>query len=629
MSGVWVDGFPKMDFADGATLRKARLEINTHTDHCWWADPGWCSIFFEAEANGTDVLLLMDSLYFFCFISGILLITWKGLSELYSVAQVTLLSWDTDGDGVVELHEVVGALKIIARMVWFRIRYCRADKRGFDGRKIEWQAAVYGILDCIAKVDALIWTTVFFLMLYPRAFRNVIFQPCWECDDLEAVIAQQLGQVLGLSMETPQSTNYEGFFFSTDREIGYNCSEPLRGITKENNPTAASLMMQETRRATPRLVCPTDDDADGLRYLYPECEQLMACEEFVNSSGCTTYTGAYNCKDAYNCQGGEEEEESDSDDNAEETSAANDTDTNATAEMFSSRPKEWNRPILPMSCTNLGEYDGTAWFRTSLLAVQILLLQVILVLGLKMVSKLLLLLPQLKETRKQAVKLQGIAKLRKAEVRRMGDKGQQFVVKQAAKKTDGVSAEDAMAMLKKITAGEPTDGSEAKGFKGLAKRAQAKDGKMTATSLLMKGVQAAQASREQEAAIKISEAEAANAPADAPINKRLTFGEYMARADGPSGKPALKLGERSEPVSSMVAKGVAKRGQGGQVSPAAPTAPARLLPAPSFADDVKALTAAVHQRTQLQLKGPEAAGPQPPEKQTGSPMKRTVKITPG
>ena len=59
-------------------------------------------------------------------------------------------------------------------------------------------------------------------------------------------------------------------------------------------------MGQATRRASPRITCPTDDDADGLRYLYPECDQLTQCEMGgANSTGCQTYVLGYNYDEAY------------------------------------------------------------------------------------------------------------------------------------------------------------------------------------------------------------------------------------------------------------------------------------------------------------------------------------------
>ena len=57
-----------------------------------------------------------------------------------------------------------------------------------------------------------------------------------------------------------------------------------------------------------------------------------------------------------------------------------------------------------------------------MLAVQITLLQVLIVLVTKLISKLMIRAPFLRDTRKRNQKLQGMAALRKAEIRRMGDK---------------------------------------------------------------------------------------------------------------------------------------------------------------------------------------------------------------
>jgi hypothetical protein len=104
-----------------------------------------------------------------------------------------------------------------------------------------------------------------------------------------------------------------------------------------------------------------------------------------------------------------------------------------------------------------------------MLAVQITLLQVLIVLVTKLISKLMIRAPFLRDTRKRNQKLQGMAALRKAEIRRMGDKGQQFIVKQEAKK-EGIDADDAIKMLSKTTGEEP---EAPKGLKGLCKRAKA------------------------------------------------------------------------------------------------------------------------------------------------------------
>ena len=136
-------------------------------------------------------------------------------------------------------------------------------------------------------------------------------------------------------------------------------------------------MGQTTRRASPRITCPTDDDADGLRYLYPECDQLSQCELGVNNSGCQTYVGGYNYDEAYQIVYEEQDEEDDffgrrlqgthrggatsaaahgaADQSVDgrrmtEGTSTNDTVANVTQEIYGSRPGEWNRPLAPMRC---------------------------------------------------------------------------------------------------------------------------------------------------------------------------------------------------------------------------------------------------------------------------------------
>ena len=667
-TGIWVNGFPELVFAEGGTLRKAVLELNVADYHCYWVDEGWCVYFFDVKAKGYDIVLWVDVVYYFCFAVSAFLVAYKGFFELYGVLQTTLLSWDTDGDGVVEFHEVVGALKAAGKIVWSRVRHCRKSKDGFGGRTIEWRSALYGILDVLAKADALVWITTLFLMFYPYAFREAIFRPCWECDDLEAVFAKQIGAVLGLSPDAPSALN-PGNFFVTDQSIGYNCSEPLHGVTKVDPPTVASLMKQETRRASPRLRCPTADDADGLRYLYPECDMKTECEATINSTGCDTFTGFYSCEDAFGCteddysysyggEGGSYDDATVSDarrlSEATPTSpptpaspapappAAAQTPTptpspaaedGTPASFMSLREPEWTRPVPHVRCTSFGEHDSTSTFRTLLLAIQLLLLQVLVIVGSKYMAKGCLRLPFLKETRKRNVKLQEMANLRKAEVRRMGEKGQNFVVKQAAKSGGLVTADEAVKMLTKVKDGQQGSALQdktAKGLKGLAARAKGAGngaGKTSATSLLMKGVAAADAEREKEAKAKEARMKAklaitggkqpdeAGPSSDKSQSKKLSFGEYMSRAGESSpasrGESTLarRVGERTETVKHMVAQGVTiKRGPSSATIGPSPT-PGRLQPSPSFANDVKMLTAAVHQRSSAQL---NAAGPLSP-----------------
>jgi len=178
----------------------------------------------------------------------------------------------------------------------------------------------------------------------------------------------------------------------------------------------------------------------------------------------------------------------------------------------------------------------------------------------------------------------------------MGEKGQNFVVKQAAKQVDGLNVDDAIAMLAKVTSGE-VESPAKKGLKGVAKASMAREKPMSATSLLMKGVEAAALEREKAAQLKMAQAnevagkagvaaegsEAAGCSV-APTGttpganrpKKLSFGEYMARS-GAGGTPEGKAPASTPPRSSNCEATMARvRGTAGPTGSVSKPVPARL-----------------------------------------------------
>ena len=149
------------------------------------------------------------------------------------------------------------------------------------------------------------------------------------CSDFHLTIATQLGIVLGLQNYTrpPDAPPLDPSYNSTANESasvaapvanaalnasalnftalapiyatytadGYNCSTPFAGVAEVDSvtrgapPAPHSLMSQSRpgafslRDAWPRDVCPLDDDANGLRFLYPECDELLDCELVVRA----------------------------------------------------------------------------------------------------------------------------------------------------------------------------------------------------------------------------------------------------------------------------------------------------------------------------------------------------------
>ena len=127
---------------------------------------------------------------------------------------------------------------------------------------------------------------------YLRHLRHI----CYIAQDYHATITKNVGITLGLyAYDTALASTLNGtdissnatvpdFLYLTNRSLGYNCSDPLRNsdrffpFTDGAPPVPPSALTQSTYNTYPRYTCPTDDDADGLRVLYPECDELLDCE---------------------------------------------------------------------------------------------------------------------------------------------------------------------------------------------------------------------------------------------------------------------------------------------------------------------------------------------------------------
>jgi len=232
--------------------------------------------------------------------------------------------------------------------------------------------------------------------------------------------------------------------FTSDpqRLMGYNCSEPLETVsifdTSPGAPAMVPGVMNQPKPsglfdAWPRQLCPTDDDADGLRFLYPECDELLTCETVgggellrpeLNQSwgpGChryvPTHTG-YNIVDYYVPRPG----------------------NNWSNLTWSSLP--FGRALPSIDCV---VQFRTSWgklgvWRLLLIFYRAVFPPIFFLCILKAICLLLLRAPFMRETRLRNEKLQRTALKRKAEVRRMSEGGQEYAVKRAAKETGQMGA---------------------------------------------------------------------------------------------------------------------------------------------------------------------------------------------
>ena len=446
-TGVWLGGFPALDEAAGTAIARAELQLNLGGALCFRVDAAWCDAIGAFESGGNDAALLVGVLYWVCLLLGVVLVIYLGGFQLYAVLQTALLSWDMDGDGVVELYEVAAALRDLLDLLVDRFRkrsrlslakVSSRPRKNLNGRTVEVRAIAFGLLDVLAKLNLLAWGLTVALLLLPGAFRTLLFEPCQECHDLPTVLAQQLGATLGLATAAAPRVAYR-----SERDGGYNCSVPLAGLRRVSTQAAQevpSLMRQPTLRPYPHLACPTDDDQDALRFLYPECDLHLGCEVPNSSATCQTYSGAYTWEEAYGDSGGD----------GGGGRGGSEADSNASGVLFGTRSHHWARPLSSPRCADFGEHESSAELRSALLLLDGLLPPLVCLGVAKLLASLLLLAPCFQEVKKLSRKLQFTAEVRKAEVRRMSAAGAEFAVKRAAKAA-GQDSDAAVATMRKLT----------------------------------------------------------------------------------------------------------------------------------------------------------------------------------
>mmetsp|Transcript_1106 Transcript_1106/g.2936 ORF Transcript_1106/g.2936 Transcript_1106/m.2936 type:complete len:599 (+) Transcript_1106:453-2249(+) len=435
------------------------------------------------------------------------------LLDLYRMLQTILLSWDTDGDGVVEFHEVRAALLMCMpclgrtapdaasegqEMAQLRTsgasaassesgRLSARDKAAsFLGRtrsrpalfrrrstlsvealrekKIRFKDVIYGILDTVASIDYFTWCCALLLIIYPLGFRAAVVRPCFDCDDLSATLTRGVGRVLGLyGQSSPRPTDEPGgpaeYYFNSSSSR-YNCSEPLAGVIPLSNtlPPGASLMGTPTRASAnaadwtfsdlTTLRCPTEDDAAGLRVLYPECDQLLSCQYNLNGAlpplppsppprvpqgspvppppplslpmateGCVIYGRNYT-NAQINIDVGNLYIPAD-------YYAYGLTDVDDELQLG-------GRVVAAPRCYGTGDMEHTGVYRSLILLLQTVVLPLCIILGIKLIAIIIRAMPVLRDVRSRNRALKRTATLRRAEVRRMSEGGQKFIIKRLA-----------------------------------------------------------------------------------------------------------------------------------------------------------------------------------------------------
>ena len=179
-TGVWEGGEPPYVETQGRAVHSATIEFDVGGDRCWWHEDDICSVLFDMQAgNDADIYALLVSFNSIFFAIGIIFFAIVGLQRLYVIFQLTALAWDTDGDGVVEFHEVVQAMKIIfgGWILRMRDRIKRKKVKGDDAaedrmKRIEWKSAIYGLFYSIENVNTIQALLLFILLFVPPQVRE-------------------------------------------------------------------------------------------------------------------------------------------------------------------------------------------------------------------------------------------------------------------------------------------------------------------------------------------------------------------------------------------------------------------------------------------------------------------------
>lgn len=498
----------------GPSTRRAvaRVRASRRYDH------DVCESLFKLQSlTDADIHSLLVFVLVIGTVVGYVLATMLAIATLYKVFQVAALTWDTDGDGVVEFSEVKQAFKVLLGFAILRVRDWWNERKGRPTRKdeenyktMEWRAALYGILDTIKRINNIQYVLLMLLIFWPPKLISGLLNPCYECTDFHLTLVTQLGLILGLqnytqpsmqdglnhanattpNAEAPSaasallnSSNATAAIFVTNRSAGYNCSHPLQAVGKvssidwaaSDDAVPTSLMGQKPparftlKGGWPRQICPTNDDADGLRYLYPECDELIgSCElaggaatpinesdpAVIGPPGCQRFVPhpakPYSIIDYY-----------------APLATSNWSNTNLSSGGVSPwKELPLGRAAQDHTCVRSRPQQKiltTGGFRMSFTFAQSLFWPLVLLLAAKMMSYICLYMPWMKRTRKRNEKLQRTLAKRRAEVRRMTEGGQEFVVKRAAKaKGKEDVAQTALAELNMKNIEKNRDGTKEK-----------------------------------------------------------------------------------------------------------------------------------------------------------------------
>lgn len=186
-----------------------------------------------------------------------------------------LASWDKDGDGV-DLRDVWkgikegGGIKYAFKTLTNLTKDKANQSDTSNDHKIEVWNAVWALIDVFANLQLGRVVLVLFFFAFPPIFYFDVFRPCWDCKDFEAASVHEIGHILGLD----HPNMFPDYNIKMDQNQ-YSCTNVTSpNVVQFSNDIDEDSIMYAYMTHNPRS-CLTEDDLNGLNFLYPVCHDRI------------------------------------------------------------------------------------------------------------------------------------------------------------------------------------------------------------------------------------------------------------------------------------------------------------------------------------------------------------------
>ena len=230
---------------------------------CWRLDTGTCKWLADRRVDDPFRIIMIVFIVVLTLISlSILALCVQGCRML---AYNLLKGWDLNHDGKVDREEMVYVLDEFCGSICFE---CKCPT--VHSRQLPCLFGWLGVCETIAKFSML--SAVIFLVVLvalPLTYFTHLM-PCVNCLDLRAAAAHEIGHMLMLGNQDGQATLMRNFSYDS-----YDCLDPgalfVPGMSENATLMEAIGLTAANSESPAPMHCPTNDDLDGLNYLYPTC----------------------------------------------------------------------------------------------------------------------------------------------------------------------------------------------------------------------------------------------------------------------------------------------------------------------------------------------------------------------